>query len=98
MLAYPFRFGVDSRCVTVESESSPGRAQRIGQLVMTQKGERPLAPAFGMRSIAWNRLTLAEVRRGVAVFGPFDVELAAIDTYVDELTQRLVILFADGDR
>lgn len=97
MLAYPFRFGVDRRCATVESESSVGRAQRIAQLVMTQQGERPLAQDFGVRSTSWNRLSLAEVRLGVARFGPYDVELSGVDAFDNETTQHVTLRFQDGE-
>lgn len=95
MIAYPFRFGPDKRVVTVDSASTAGTAQRLGQIVMTQRGERGLRQQFGVRSTSWNRLTLAEIRLAAAIYGPFGVSLSGLDTNIDETKQKFVLRFQE---
>lgn len=95
MLSFPIRLEDDGRLASVVVDSTAGRAQRIAQLVGTVVGERFMAASFGIADPAWRGLNLAEIKHKVAMHGPFDVQLSSVQTWDDDLTQKVTIRFSE---
>jgi hypothetical protein len=72
ILSFPFRIGADGAAAVVLQESADGYAEQVGLLCLTVRGERPMAPSFGVTDPLFSieGLSLAEIRRGVDAFGP----------------------------
>ena len=52
VLAYPVRVQPDGSIATVQDLSEASLAQEIALLVLTEPGERPLVPEYGLDSLA----------------------------------------------
>lgn len=79
ILSHPFRLGPGGQAVTVDQDSDAGHAEQLAVLVMTRRGERPLALDFGLPDPAFRGIEPGELTAAVDRWGP-PVLLASIDT------------------
>lgn len=79
-MAHPFRLA-GTHVATVDEGSEQAVAQAIAVLTATRRGERPLVPAFGVTDPVFDRIDLAEINAGLALYGPDDV--VAVDLAVE---------------
>lgn len=70
ILSHPFRLVPNGAVATVEQESDQGDAEQIAVLVLTIRGERPLAPGFGVTDPTFGGFAVSEVVAGLTVYGP----------------------------
>lgn len=97
LLSHPFRLGGDGSIATVEQGSDAARAQEVGALIMTVRGERELVSAFGVTDPAFGYLDTAEVAVGIELFGP-PVDLTDVTiTYPAETTERVVLTWENSE-
>lgn len=94
ILSVPFRFLPDGRAATVEQHSTAGRAEQIGVLILTERGEHPLAPGYGYTDPTWRRgLNSVELNAQLAVYGPLaTVTRVAVD-FTTMSNERITVEF-----
>lgn len=91
LLSYPFRLAADGTVATVQDDTDAATTEGVAVLLLTRKGERDMAPDFGMSDPTFSTLDLAELNLGLIDYGP-DVEVADLETtYPDDTTARLVV-------
>lgn len=70
LLASPVRFQA-GRALTVDRDTDAGIAQRLELLCKVRRGERVLAPAFGIPDPTFrDGVDIVEINAGLALFGP----------------------------
>lgn len=69
-MAFPFRILSDGSVASVEHRSNEEAAQLLVALTMTQRGELPLAPHFGMNDPTFGTPDPGEIAASAAVFLP----------------------------
>lgn len=93
VLAFPLRLDHTGALATVDQFSDAGEAQLIAALVTTVRGEREMAPAFGVTDPAFDTIERAEVEAGLELFGP-DVVIDAVETrYLSDTTQEVHVRY-----
>ena len=70
VFAYPFRFQTNGMIAKVVQGSDADLAQKLMALVMTEPGELPLAPHFGVIDPSFDELTEGDVAAAAATFYP----------------------------
>lgn len=70
ILSHPFRLELNGTVATVEQDTATADAEQIAVLALTRLTERPLVPGFGITDPAYRGLDPAELRGGLAVYGP----------------------------
>lgn len=80
ILAFPFGLTTGGVVATVESGSDAEVDQAIAVLLLTNHGERPMAPQFGIPDPAFAGLNLSDVQVGLDQYGPGGVRIAELDT------------------
>lgn len=72
MLAHPFRFLGNGRAATVVDDSDEADAQLIACLLLTRRGERPLAPEYGTTDPTFDvtGTNPGDIAASVAAWGP----------------------------
>jgi hypothetical protein len=83
VLAHPLRLLPNGSLGTVETDTDAHHAQELAVLVSTRRGERPLAPTFGITDPAFAGVDPAELAAQVAVFGPPVTITGVTTTYND---------------
>lgn len=78
ILSHPFRLLGNGSAATVEQSSDEANAEQLAVLALTRRGERPMAPGFGVGIDAFSRPDAAELAAGVALYGP-SVHLAGVE-------------------
>lgn len=91
-LSFPFRLTPSGRAAVVEEDTDEENAERIAALVLTRRGERELAPQFGVEDPVFQFPDAADLAAGIALFGP-DVEFTMETTYVSDRAARVEITF-----
>lgn len=75
VFAYPMRFA-GGRIAVVDEASTDGITQQLRILVGTRRGERHLAPAYGIADPTFRAgVDPVDVQAGVELFGPADVQV-----------------------
>lgn len=83
MIAHPFRF-VAGRIAPQPQGSAGHAAQLAGHVLSTQPGERPLAPGFGLASMAGTVVDPATVTAALALSAPdLVVDSVSVDQQSD---------------
>lgn len=78
ILSHPFRILPNGAAAAVEQASDEAHAEQLAVLALTRRGERDLAPGFGLTDPAFaGGFEPTELAAAVAAFGP-PVELTAI--------------------
>jgi hypothetical protein len=93
LISVPFRLGAGV-VATVDEASDVARAEQLAVLVRTHRGERVLAPLFGVSDPTFSGLDPGEVRLGVDTFGPPVTELHVVERPVSDEVVEAVITFA----
>lgn len=100
ILAFPFRLGRDGSVATVQQETIEGHSQQVAAYLLTNVGERPLVPGFGIvdPTFELDGLEEAEVRAAVAQFGP-PVDIVGLRPNIspDDIQTMRVIVALSGD-
>lgn len=95
VLSFPFRVGLDNRIATVADDSDQQITEAVALLVSTTKGERHLAPTYGVTDPVASLLDAAEVNAALALFGP---DVTITDVQVDGITattETVTLTFED---
>jgi phage baseplate assembly protein W len=93
LLAHPFRLAGNGTVATVEQGSDEANAQQIAALLLTETGERPLAPGFGITDPTFRGIDATEVIAAVAEHGP-DVTVGDVTVrWESESTQLVDVTF-----
>jgi hypothetical protein len=89
--AFPFRFERSGAVALVDSYSDAGQAQHLGLVILTRRGERDLAPAFGIPDPRFDKLDRAPINACTALFGP-PVTVTDLDVTITSPTRQAVTL------
>ncbi len=89
ILSHPFRVGGNGSIATVDQNSDQANAEQIAILVLTEIGERPLIPGFGITDPTFSSLDPAEVAAGLTAYGP-DVQVIDVRVRDESDSTQLV--------
>lgn len=89
IISHPFRLNLNGAVATVVQDSEQADREQIAVLVLTKRGERPMAPGFGITDPVFNRVDAGEVTAGVALYGP-PVTITEVTTRVGNGDEQLV--------
>lgn len=78
VIAHPFRLDGSGRVATVEQWGDARRDQLVTAIVSTARGERTLAPVFGLADPVGRVLGVDEVRAAVELCEP-DIRVTGVD-------------------
>lgn len=93
LIAYPFRLSASGDVVTVEEGTDEQYAQEIAVGVLTRRGERPLAPDFGIADPVFVGFDEEALLLQIDLFGP-PVDITSVEvTPVNDRTQSVVVEF-----
>ena len=70
ILSHPFRLLPNGQIATVEQDTDAGDREQIAVMALTIRGERPLAPGFGVTDPVFGGFDVGELNAGLAVYGP----------------------------
>lgn len=70
ILSHPFRVRGNGSIATVQQDHDEANREQIIVLCLTRKGERILVPDFGITDPVFDAFSEAELRAGVAQYGP----------------------------
>jgi phage baseplate assembly protein W len=94
LLSHPFRLLPNGEVATVDQGSDQANAEQLAVLCLTEIGERPMAPGFGITDPAFVVLDPSQVAAGIQTYGP-DVTLSDVRIqYESEATQLVEIDFS----
>lgn len=79
LLSHPFRLAPNGQMATIDDSSDEYIAERIGMIISTRPGERPMVPLFGIDDPAYDDLSLPALQVQMELF-----EIPAIIEDVDE--------------
>jgi hypothetical protein len=80
ILSHPFRIAGNGVVATVEQTSDQGYAEQLAVLILTEIGERPLAPGFGITDPTFSTLDPADIAAGLTAYGP---DIRVVDVRVE---------------
>lgn len=94
-LSFPFRLLANGAAAAVEQTSDAGMAEKIAQLILTRPGERELVPGFGVPDPVFGGLSAADLRAGVAAYGPpVTITSVTATPQPDGITQAVSVEFS----
>ena len=79
VISFPFHVTAAGDVATVERGSDAEVVEAIAVLLLTQPGERPLAPEYGTPDPAYAGLSAGGVQLGLDTFGPEGVVVEALE-------------------
>lgn len=79
LFSHPFRLTPNGKVVTVDQDTDQYLGERIGIIVQTRPGERPMAPEFGIDDPAFDSISLPDLE--------FQFEMFELPIIIDELSQ-----------
>lgn len=82
ILSHPLRLGPAGAFSVVEQDSDVGLAEGLAVLLLTKRGERTLAPQFGIEDPTFDVLDIEALNLSLATFGP-PVTVTSVDADVD---------------
>lgn len=88
LLSYPFRLSPIGRVATVTQGSAEAAAEEIAQLVLTEPGERPLVPEYGINDPTFGRIDVGDIAAAVQIWGP-GVAVTGAETKDDSTTETM---------
>lgn len=99
VLSFPFRLTPTGAAATVGYRTVTEIDEAIALLTLTQLGERPMAPDFGVPDPAFHGIHTGDVQVGLNDHGPAGITVYTITTTpVSETLSRAVIQWArDAD-
>jgi phage baseplate assembly protein W len=89
ILSHPFRIAGNGSIATVEQTSDQANAEQVAILILTEIGERPLVPGFGVVDPAFSTLDPAELAAGLTAYGP-DVRVTDVRIKPESDSTQLV--------
>lgn len=93
VLAHPVRLLPAGNLATVEAGTTAEHAQSLAILIASRRGERPLAPTYGITDPAFDALDAGELAAVVAVFGPPVTITEVTTTITGEGTATALVTF-----
>lgn len=95
LLAWPVRF-VAGRAQTIDTDTDAGVAQQLALLCKVRRGERDLAPAFGIPDPTFRGgVDVVEINAALRLFGPdVQVDVARL-VQRDSLSQVVELAWSD---
>ena len=91
LMSYPFRLTPNGSIASVEQKSSQAAAEQIAMLLLTERGERPMVPTFGVTSPAFWEVDPGEMALAISLYGP-RVTISAVKAYYsDDATLRVSV-------
>lgn len=70
LISYPFRLGPAGYVVVKPDDSDEYLAEELGVLILTQPGERPQVPSYGVNDPTFGEIDPNEMLLKVNAFGP----------------------------
>lgn len=89
VLSFPFRLTTTGAVATVEHGSDAEVDEAIAVLVLTNVGERLMAPDFGVPDPAFAELHIGDIQAGLTSFGPAGVRATSLDMQPANDTQAV---------
>lgn len=80
VLSFPFRLNPSGVAATVGYGTDAEISEAIAVLTLTQLGERPMAPDFGVPDPAFHGIHTGDIQVGLNDHGPVGVTITSIDT------------------
>jgi hypothetical protein len=80
LISFPFRILATGDVATVERGSDAEVREAIAVLLLTQPGERPLAPGYGTPDPAYAGLSLGGIQLGLDTYGPDGITVEDVAT------------------
>jgi hypothetical protein len=77
-LSFPFRFTPTGAAATVGYGTDAEIDEAIATLTLTQLGERPMAPSYGIPDPAFSGLHTGDVQVGLADHGPAGITITEV--------------------
>lgn len=77
-LSHPLRLDASGQLATIDDSSAAAAAQLAGHVLSTDRGERPLAPAYGVDDPLQAGLSSGAVAAAIALSEP-ELELRSVD-------------------
>jgi hypothetical protein len=98
LLSHPFRLLPNGSIAARDDGSDEYLAERIALILITQPGERPLAPLFGINDAAFNSLDQQALEAQVSIFQiPVNIVDVTTDTITDSTINYTVQFTVVGD-
>lgn len=98
LLSHPFLIKSNGTAKTVTAGSTAANAEAIAVLAQTIRGERPMAPAFGITDPTFQGLDAGEIQAGLSAFGPDGVIIASVKSEPrTDTTTTVTIAFIDNE-
>lgn len=79
VISFPFRITPTGEVSTVERGSDAEVREAIAVLLLTQTGERPLAPGYGTPDPAYAGLSAGGVQLGLDTYGPAGILVEGLE-------------------
>ncbi|ALY10298.1 baseplate wedge protein [Arthrobacter phage JKerns] len=79
VLSFPFRLTTTGAIATVAYGSDAFVDEAIAKLALTNIGERPMAPDYGVPDPTFAALHIGDVQAGLTAFGPTGVRVTSVE-------------------
>ncbi|ASR80659.1 baseplate protein [Arthrobacter phage Piccoletto] len=79
VLSFPFRLDTTGAIATVADGSDAYVDEHIAKLVLTNIGECPMSPEYGVPDPTFAALHIGDVQAGLSTFGPSGVRVTAVE-------------------
>lgn len=94
LLSHPLRLLPNGEIATVTQDGDAANAEHLATLCLTEIGERPLEPGFGITDPTFTGFEPGEVVAGVDLYGP-DVAISDVRSrFETDATQLVELDFA----
>ncbi|QWY81936.1 baseplate wedge protein [Arthrobacter phage Sicarius2] len=92
VLSFPFRLTTTGAAATVAHGSDAEVDEAIAVLVLTNIGERPMAPTYGVPDPTFAELHIGDVQAGLSTFGPRGVRVTRVEMTPRSDTQSVATI------
>lgn len=94
VISHPFRLGAaDGRIATVTQGSEREVAERLAVILLTRRGERPMATQFGIIDPAFNRVEQSDIAFAVNLYGP-EIEISDVrEVFINDRTLEVQVVY-----
>ena len=89
VLSIPFRLTPDGSIATVEHGSDSEVDEAIAALILTQVGERPMSPEYGVPDPTYAGLYPGDIQVGLNEYGPRGVSVVSVEVLPANDTQAI---------
>jgi hypothetical protein len=91
LLSHPFRLLPNGAAATVEEDSEAGDREGLVHIALTVRGERHMAPDFGINDPTFTGFDPGDVAACASVFGPA-VEIVSAEVEWSGETEQVVVI------